>query len=64
MADEKVVVEEVKTEPKGWKESVGAFLSAKGMLIGGALVVVGGILQGSTNWIDGIVHIIKSFFGA
>lgn len=49
---------------KTWKETVGAFLTAKGALIGGALVIVGSVLQGGTNWIDGLVAIVKSFFGA
>ncbi len=62
MADEKV---ETKTETKKtWKETLGAFLSKKGAVIGAALVVLGGILQGSTSWVDGVVSIIKGFFGA
>lgn len=69
MADEKVVIEKeatevVKADKKSWKETVGAFLSAKGALIGGALVIIGSVLQGGTNWIDGLVAIVKSFFGA
>ena len=69
MAEEKVVIEKEATEvakadKKSWKETVGAFLSAKGALIGGALVIIGSVLQGTTSWIDAVVHIIKSFFGA
>ena len=59
MADE-VTTDENKT----WKETLGAFLSKKGAAIGAALVVLGGILQGATSWVDGVVSIIKSFFGA
>ncbi|MBO6102915.1 MAG: hypothetical protein J6P03_06640 [Opitutales bacterium] len=51
-------------ETKTWKQSVGTFLTAKGAIIGGALVVIGSILEGSTNWIDGVVQIVKSIFGA
>ena len=39
-------------------------MSVKGAAIGAALVVLGGILQGATDWVDGVVSIIKSFFGA
>lgn len=55
---------EVKTEKKSWKETVGAFLTAKGAIIGAGLVVIGSALQGTTSWIDAVVKIIKSFFGA
>ena len=55
---------EVKAEKKTWKETLGAFLSKKGAAIGAALVVLGGILQGATSWVDGVGSIIKSFFGA
>ena len=59
------MADEVKTdENKTWKETLGAFLSKKGAAIGAALVVLGGILQGATSWVDGVVSIIKSFFGA
>ena len=51
-------------ETKTWKETIGGFLTKKGALIGAALVVVGGVLEGSTSWIDGLVSILKSFFGA
>lgn len=63
MADEKVDLTKIETK-KTWKESLGAFLTKKGAVIGAALVVLGGILQGSTNWVDGVVSIIKGFFGA
>lgn len=63
MADEKTDLTKTETK-KTWKESLGAFLSKKGAVIGAALVVLGGILQGSTNWVDGVVSIIKGFFGA
>ncbi len=63
MADEKVDLTQTETK-KTWKESLGAFLTKKGAVIGAALVVLGGILQGSTNWVDGVVSIIKGFFGA
>lgn len=49
---------------KTWKETIGGFLTKKGALIGAALVVVGSVLEGSTSWIDGLVSILKSFFGA
>lgn len=49
---------------KTWKETVGGFLTAKGAIIGAGLVVIGSALQGTTSWIDAVVHIIKSFFGA
>lgn len=56
---------ETKTdEKKTWKETLGVFLSKKGTAIGAALVVLGGILQGATSWVDGVVSIIKNFFGA
>lgn len=56
---------ETKTdEKKTWKETLGAFLSKKGAAIGAALVALGGILQGATSWVDGVVSIIKGFFGA
>jgi len=59
------MAEQQETEQKKtWKETLGAFLSKKGAVIGAALVVLGGILQGSTNWVDGVVSIIKGFFGA
>ena len=61
---EEIKVEETTVAKKTWKETVGAFLTAKGALIGGALVIVGSVLQGGTNWIDGLVAIVKSFFGA
>lgn len=64
MAEETKVEETTVATKKTWKETVGAFLTAKGALIGGALVIVGSVLQGGTNWIDGLVAIIKSFFGA
>lgn len=51
-------------ETKTWKQSVGAFLTAKGAIIGSALVVAGSILEGSINWIDGLINIIRTFFGA
>ena len=51
-------------ETKTWKETIGGFLTKKGALIGAALVVVGSVLEGSTSWIDGLVSILKSFFGA
>lgn len=63
MADEKVDLTQTETK-KTWKETLGAFLTKKGAVIGAALVVLGGILQGSTNWVDGVVSIIKGFFGA
>lgn len=63
MADEKSDLTKTETK-KTWKETIGAFLTKKGAAIGAALVVLGGILQGSTNWIDGLVAIIKGFFGA
>ena len=55
---------EVKSVKKTWKETLGAFLSKKGAAIGAALVVLGGVLQGATSWVDGVVAIIKGFFGA
>lgn len=61
---EETKVEDTTVAKKTWKETVGGFLTAKGALIGGALVIVGSVLQGGTNWIDGIVAIVKSFFGA
>lgn len=61
---EEIKVEDTTVAKKTWKETVGAFLTAKGALIGGALVIVGSVLQGGTNWIDGLVAIVKSFFGA
>lgn len=61
---EETKVEDTTVAKKTWKETVGAFLTAKGALIGGALVIVGSVLQGGTNWIDGLVAIVKSFFGA
>lgn len=51
-------------ETKTWKQAVGAFLTKKGAIIGAALVVIGGVLEGSTSWVDGLVSILKSFFGA
>lgn len=48
---------------KTWKETLGGFLTKKGALIGAALVVVGGILEGTTSWVDGVVNILKTFFG-
>ena len=62
MAEENQNVEVVKT--KTWKQTVGGFLTKKGALIGAALVVIGGVLEGSTSWVDGLVSILKSFFGA
>lgn len=62
MAEENKEV--VKAEKKSWKETVGAFLTAKGAIIGAGLVVIGSALQGTTSWIDAVVKIIKSFFGA
>lgn len=64
MAEETKVEETTVATKKTWKETVGAFLTAKGALIGGALVIVGSVLQGGTNWIDGLVAIVKSFFSA
>ena len=43
MADEKVDLTQTETK-KTWKESLGAFLTKKGAVIGAALVVLGGIL--------------------
>lgn len=64
MADEvKTSEETVATTSKSWKETVGGFLSKKGLVIGGILVVVGGALEGTTNWATAIVEIVKSLFG-
>ena len=52
------------TEKKTWKQTLGAFLTAKGAVIGAGLVVLGSALQGTTSWIDAVVNIIKGFFGA
>ena len=62
MAEENQNTEVV--ESKTWKQTVGAFLTKKGAIIGAALVVIGGVLEGSTSWVDGLVSILKSFFGA
>lgn len=51
-------------EKKTWKQTLGSFLTSKGAAIGAALVALGGVLQGATSWVDGVVSIIKSFFGA
>lgn len=68
MAKEKQVIEKeatevVKADKKSWKETIGAFLTAKGAIIGASLVIIGSALQGTTSWIDAIVNIIKGFFG-
>ncbi len=52
------------TEQKTWKQTVGGFLTKKGLAIGTALVAIGGVLEGATDWVDAIVNIIKTFFGA
>lgn len=51
-------------EKKTWKQALGSFLTSKGAAIGAALVVLGSVLEGATSWVDGIVSIIKGFFGA
>ena len=61
---EETKVEDTTVAKKTWKETVGGFLTAKGAIIGAGLVVIGSALQGTTSWIDAVVHIIKSFFGA
>lgn len=61
---EEIKVEDTTVYKKSWKETVGAFLTAKGAIIGAGLVVIGSALQGTTSWIDAVVKIIKSFFGA
>jgi hypothetical protein len=60
---EEIKVEETTVAKKTWKETVGAFLTAKGAIIGASLVIIGSALQGTTSWIDAIVNIIKGFFG-
>ena len=58
------IKEEIEVSPKkSWKETIGAFLTAKGAIIGASLVIIGSALQGTTSWIDAIVNIIKGFFG-
>ena len=69
MADEKVVIEKeatevVKAAKKSWKETIGAFLTAKGAIIGASLVIIGSALQSKISWIDAVINIIKGFFGA
>ena len=51
-------------ETKSWKQTVGEFLTKKGMALGAGLVVLGGVLEGATDWVNGIVGIIKAIFGA
>ncbi len=51
-------------ENKTWKQTVGGFLTKKGLAIGTALVALGGILEGSTEWVDAVVNVIKAIFGA
>ena len=53
----------MENEKKTWKQTAGEFLTKKGMAIGAGLVVLGGVLQGTTDWVNGIVGIIKAIFG-
>ena len=52
-----------KAETKTWKETIGEFLTKKGLAIGTGLVVLGGVLQGTTDWVNGVIGIIKAIFG-
>ncbi len=49
-------------ENTSWKNTIGAFLTKKGMAIGSGLVLLGSALQGTTNWVDFVVNAIKGFF--
>ncbi len=51
------------TETKTWKQTLGTFLTKKGLAIGGALVAIGGVLEGATDWVNAIVDVVKAIFG-